>query len=242
MDSETSALEPLPPGSLVFVDIDNTLIKGASVYLFGIEAWRQGFMTWRDVAPALRDQRHFVRQGESAPRMASARERALGLVAGHRLEDFQQVARSAWENRMRPRVFPEMLERIAWHHGQNHQIFLATASPVGVAEVMADGLGLDGVVGTELETVDGVFTGSLGGPLVHGPVKAEAVKAVVEKEGINPRHTAAYSDSIADAPLLQQVGQPTAVNPDQRLHQLAMESGWPVLWPKTTRRYRRVRQ
>ena len=38
-----------------------------------------------------------------------------------------------------------------------------------------------------------------------------------------------YSDSINDLPLLQAVGKPVAVNPDDRLLAHALAQGWPVL-------------
>ena len=40
--------------------------------------------------------------------------------------------------------------------------------------------------------------------------------------------SAAYSDSVFDAPLLGAVGRPTAVNPDYRLRALAVVRRWPV--------------
>jgi hypothetical protein len=39
----------------------------------------------------------------------------------------------------------------------------------------------------------------------------------------------AYSDSITDAPMLQLVGHPHAVNPDKDLRRLAASKGWPIL-------------
>ena len=29
---------------LVFVDVDNTLVKGATLFMFGIEAWKSGYI------------------------------------------------------------------------------------------------------------------------------------------------------------------------------------------------------
>jgi hypothetical protein len=50
---------------LVFVDVDNTLVRGASIYMFALEAWKSGLIRWHHVIPALFHQRSFIRKGET---------------------------------------------------------------------------------------------------------------------------------------------------------------------------------
>lgn len=234
-------LEALPSNSVVFSDIDNTVVFGASVYQFGWEAFRQGFIGWRDVIPALFDQRHFVRSGENEVRMVNTRERALALVQGHQLSDFMRVAHATWEKRMRERLFPEVVDLLTHHTSLGHEVFLASASPKELVEIIARGLGLTGGLGTELDVVDEVFTGDLNGPLLHGQAKADAVFSLANKRGVSTDRLVAYSDSIADLPLLEGVGHPIAVNPDRRLHHIASSRDWPIVWPKAAEKYRRHR-
>jgi HAD superfamily hydrolase (TIGR01490 family) len=234
-------LSSLPADAVVFSDIDNTVVFGASVYQFGWEAHRQKMIGWRDVVPALFDQRHFVRAGENEVRMANTRERALALVKGHTLTAFSNVAQATWETRMRKRLFPEMVEILSQHRELGHEVYLASASPRELVEVMATGLGLTGGLGTELAVSGEVFTGDLLGPLLHGDAKAEAVFGLATRLGVGQDRLVAYSDSIADLPLLEGVGHPVAVNPDRRLHHVAVERDWPVVWPAATARYRRHR-
>ena len=234
-------LTELPADAVVFSDIDNTVVFGASIYHFGWEAFSYGMITWRDVIPALFDQRHFVRSGENEDRMANTRERALALVTGHTLDDFITVAKATWETRMRKRLFPEMVEVLSAHRDLGHRVFLASASPRELVEVMAEGLGLSGGLGTELHVTDGVFTGDFDGPLLHGEHKAKAVFDMAATMEVDRGKLVAYSDSIADLPLLEGVGFPVAVNPDRRLHHIARERDWPIIWPEATARYRRHR-
>lgn len=236
-----SRLPELPPDAVVFSDIDNTVVFGASVYHFGWEAYSQGLITWRDVIPALFDQRHFVRSGENEERMANTRERALALVKGHTVDDFIRVATATWETRMRKRLFPEIVSLLSEHRRLGHDVFLASASPRELVEVMAKGLGLTGGIGTELHVTDRVFTGDFDGPLLHGEHKAEAVFSMATSRGVGRDRLVAYSDSIADLPLLEGVAFPVAVNPDRRLHHIAVERDWPIIWPEATARYRRHR-
>ena len=226
---------------LVFVDVDNTLVKGASIYMFAIEAWKSGFIKWHHVIPALFQQRYFIRKGETTKRVKSTRERAQALVAGHRVRDFEKVAESAWRRSIAPKVFPEMIERINHHKSQGHEIWLLTASPQGLASVMARDLTLTGAIGTTLEEKDGAFTGEIDGELLHGPLKAEAAVQHALESGVNLAHCYAYSDSAADIPLLESVGHPVAVNPDHTLLAHATELSWPILWPESTNRHQTQR-
>ena len=226
---------------LVFVDVDNTLVKGASIYMFAIEAWKSGFIKWHHVIPALFQQRYFIRKGETTKRVKSTRERAQALVAGHQVRDFEKVAESAWRRSIAPKVFPEMIERINHHKSQGHEIWLLTASPQGLASVMARDLTLTGAIGTTLEEKDGAFTGEIEGELLHGPLKAKAAVQHALESGVNLAHCYAYSDSAADIPLLESVGHPVAVNPDHTLLAHATELSWPILWPESTNRHQTQR-
>lgn len=225
------------PPVMVFVDVDNTLVKGATIYMFGIEAWKSGFIKWHHVIPALFQQRYFIRKGETTKRLKSTRERAQSLVAGHQVEDFEKVAESAWRRSIAPKVFPEILERLNWHKSQGHQVWLLTASPQGLASVMARDLALSGAIGTALEVHDGAFTGEIDGELLHGPLKAEAAVAHASQAGADLADCYGYSDSAADIPLLESVGHPVAVNPDHTLLAYASSRGWPVVWPAATNRH-----
>jgi HAD superfamily hydrolase (TIGR01490 family) len=236
-----SRLTELPSNAVVFSDIDNTVVFGASVYHFGWEAFAQGLITWRDVVPALFDQRHFVRSGENEQRMANTQERAMALVKGHTVDDFIKVAKATWETRIGKRLFPEVVSLLRQHRHLGHDVFLASASPRELVEVMAEGLGLSGGLGTNLHVADRIFTGDFDGPLLHGEHKAEAVFSMATSLGVDRDRLVAYSDSFADLPLLEGVAFPVAVNPDRRLHHVAKERDWPIIWPAAAARYRRHR-
>ena len=109
-----------------------------------------------------------------------------------------------------------------------HQVWLVTAAPVELAGVIAQRLGLTGALGSTAEQLDGIYTGRLTGPLLHGPAKAEAVQGLVQRHGLELGRCFAYSDSFNDMPLLSLVGHPCAINPDRRLLQHAEEHDWQV--------------
>jgi len=48
-------------------------------------------------------------------------------------------------------------------------------------------------------------------------------------QSIDHFETWGYSGSINDRPLLELVQNPVAVQPDEQLHQIAVEKGWPII-------------
>lgn len=102
--------------------------------------------------------------------------------------------------------------------------------------IIARRLGLTGALGTVSEHLDGVYTGRLVGELLHGPGKAEAVRALAEREGLDLARCSAYSDSANDLPMLSLVGDPGAINPDPRLREHTRRHDWRVHDYRTGRR------
>ncbi|HEY2580116.1 MAG TPA: HAD-IB family hydrolase [Streptosporangiaceae bacterium] len=220
-----------------FFDVDNTIMRGASIYHFarGLAA-RKLFtsmdlarMTWAQVS--LR-----VRGSEHAGHIAAARESALAFVAGYKVADIVGLGEEIYDETMADRIWEGTRELAQRHLDAGQRVWLVTATPVELAEIIARRLGLTGALGTVAESVDGVYTGRLIGGLLHGPAKPAAIAALAAREGLDLTRCAAYSDSINDLPMLQLVGHPNAVNPDGELRAEARHNGWPVHDFRTGRR------
>ncbi len=114
------------------------------------------------------------------------------------------------------------------HRDAGDLLVMATTSPDPFVRPFAERLGSDAVVATEWHEHGGTYTGELDGPFVWGTAKRDAVAAWAESEGVDLEKSSAYSDSYFDAPLLDAVGPPVAVNPDLRLQSVALLKGWKV--------------
>ncbi len=106
--------------------------------------------------------------------------------------------------------------------------------------MIARRLGLTGALGTVAESVDGVYTGKLVGEPLHGPAKAEAVRALALAEGLDLSRCAAYSDSHNDIPMLSLVGHPYAINLDSKLRKHARRMDWRLRDYRTGRKAAKV--
>src|SRR6266508_4541723 len=220
-----------------FFDLDKTLLPGSSLFPLVREMYRQRLITLTDIAKAGFDQALYRLSGaEATGPMDRARESSLASVKDRRVEDAVEFGRDVATREIIPRFYPQAVELLSRHKRAGREVYITSSSPQDFLQVLADQLGIDGVVGTRAETVDGRYTGRLEGEMCHGPEKARRVAELAAERGLDLTRSYAYSDSINDLPLLELVGNPVAMNPDYRLRQMAQRRGWQVLDFRTARR------
>lgn len=132
----------------------------------------------------------------------------------------------------------EGIERVAWHAELGHAIVLLT----GTLEILArlatsalecelEGRGLQvrvHICATQLEEVNGCWTGAMAGTALCGPEKARRIAMFAKNRGIDLRRSYGYANGLTDRFFLFSVGHPHAVNPDKKLEALARENNWPI--------------
>jgi HAD superfamily hydrolase (TIGR01490 family) len=202
---------------------------------------KRKFFTTRDIARAAWQQAYFRIIGVEDPEhMTSARETALSFIAGHPVSELVSLGEEIFDEGMAHRIWPGTRALAQMHLDQGQRVWLVTAAPVEIARIIAARLGLTGGLGTVAEHVDDVYTGRLVGDLLHGAAKAEAVRALADREGLALDRCSAYSDSFNDLPLLTLVGDPCAINPDAKLRDFARANGWRVRDYRTGRKAARI--
>jgi HAD superfamily hydrolase (TIGR01490 family) len=172
--------------------------------------------------------------------MQDARDSALSIVKGHRVSELMSIGEEIYDEYMADRIWPGTRALAQAHLDAGQKVWLVTAAPVETATIIARRLGLTGALGTVAESVDGVYTGRLVGEPLHGPAKAEAVRALAAAEGLDLARCAAYSDSHNDIPMLSLVGHPYAINPDTKLRKHARALDWRLRDYRTGRKAAKV--
>jgi HAD superfamily hydrolase (TIGR01490 family) len=243
-EAEPRPAEPVireDSAAAAFFDLDNTVMQGASLFHLAKEFYRRGFFPTRVILKGIWLQTYFRLAGRENPRhIEVARSATLGFIAGHTVAEVEEIAVQVYEDSIAARIWPGTRAMAQMHLDVGQQVWLVTATPVEVAGVIAARLGMTGALGTTAEHVDGVYTGRLRGDLLHGPAKAEAVRALAHEHGLDLARCFAYSDSFNDLPMLSLVGHPCAINPDPRLVAHAEEQDWQIRDYRTGRRAARV--
>ncbi len=241
--AEVEAAMEIPPDptAAAFFDVDNTVMQGASIFHLAKGLHRRKFFTTREILGAAWKQAYFRVIGVEDPEhVAEARASALAFIAGHSVHELEELGEEIFDEAMAHRIWPGTRALTQLHLDQGQRVWLVTAAPIEIATIIARRLGLTGALGTVSEHVDGVYTGQLVGEMLHGPAKAEAVKALAEREGLDLSRCSAYSDSFNDLPMLSIVGDPCAINPDSRLRDHARANGWRIRDYRTGRKAARA--
>jgi HAD superfamily hydrolase (TIGR01490 family) len=238
---EAALAVPPDPTAAAFFDVDNTIMMGASIYHFAKGLASRKFFTGRDLAAFAWQQVKFRIGGkESRDGMVAAREAALAFVAGKRVDEIVSLGEEIYDEEMAERIWSGTRALAQMHLDAGQRVWLVTATPVELASIIARRLGLTGALGTVAEVRGGVYTGRLVGEPLHGPAKAEAVRALAAREGLDLARCAAYSDSVNDLPMLSLVGRAVAVNPDTALKIEARGHGWEIRDFRTGRKAARI--
>jgi HAD superfamily hydrolase (TIGR01490 family) len=212
-----------------FYDLDGTLVRTNLVHAFAYNARnQQGLMksvvktaaTFLSVplfmAADLYNRRlfndiFFVRyRGESEDRL-------------------RYLADELFDTTIRPSIFPGAYELIDKSRRLGLRQVLVTGALDLTVRPLAKHLNIDDYVTNRLEFVDGYATGRLLPPVMAAATKASWIRIYAEKERLNLSDCYSYSDSMSDLPMLSVVGHPTAVNPDFRLRNTALQHDWPIL-------------
>ena len=247
MNAPLGAPEPeAPPPATVtraaFFGLD-TLIPGSSLFLLAQGLQRRHFYGRADLLGFAWTRMISGPPSVRASHIQTPQRAALAFVEGRHRPELRALAREISDERIVPQVYPELARLIGDHRAAGVLTYVATAAPAELAEIVADGLGMTGGLGTNAEVDDmELYSGRLAGPILRGATKASAVEAHAARTGIDLAASVAYSDSINDLPLLELVGSAEVVNPDRRLRQVAMARGWPVhdVRPSTRRQPRRA--
>ncbi len=220
-----------------FFDLDRTLIPGSSLFLLARGMYARDYYRVRDMLRFGMKQVAFRVSGESEKAIEQAREASLEFVTGRPVEEIREMGREIAEERILPRVYEGITKVIEHHREAGDLTYLCTASPVELAEIVADSLEMTGALGTQGEiSWSGNYTGRVSPPgILHDEAKAKAVADLAMSVDIDLSESYAYSDSINDLPLLELVGHPIVVNPDADLKRVARERGWPAFELRTRR-------
>jgi HAD superfamily hydrolase (TIGR01490 family) len=238
---ETSLAVDADLAAAAFFDVDNTMMIGASIYHFAKGMAARKYFTTADLMRFGWQQLKFrVSGAESHEGMVQAREAALAFVAGRKVEEIVAHGEEIYDELMADRIWSGTRALAQQHLDAGQRVWLVTATPVELASIIAHRLGLTGALGTVAEVEDGRYTGRLMGEPLHGPAKAEAVRALALRESLDLSRCTAYSDSSNDVPMLTSVGRAVAVNPDADLRKVARDNGWEIRDYRTARKAAKV--
>ncbi|WP_244931070.1 HAD family hydrolase [Nocardioides sp. W7] len=211
-----------------FFDLDKTIIAKSSTLAFSKPFQAGGLISRRAVLRSAYAQFVYLVGGADHDQMEKMRQFMSQLCAGWDVATVREIVADTLHNIVDPLVYDEAVSLIEEHRLAGRDVVVVSASGAEVVEPIAEMLGADLVIATRMEIADGRYTGEIA-YYAYAEEKARAVRELAEQRGYDLAESYAYSDSVTDAPMLESVGHPFAVNPDRELRKIAASREWPVL-------------
>jgi len=219
--------------SLAIFDLDNTLLGDDSDYLWGRFLIEQGLVD--EDAYERENQRFYDAYRAGTLDIQAFLNFMLQPLSAHPPARLLEWRARFLQDKIEPIILPEALALLARHRNAGDTLLIITATNRFITEPIAQRLDVPHLLATDIEFIDGRYTGRpLGTPCFqHG--KVERLRAWLAETGRELAGSWFYSDSHNDLPLLDLVTHPVAVDPDQTLAQYARERGWPIISLRETR-------
>ncbi|MBA2484059.1 MAG: HAD family hydrolase [Nitrosomonas sp.] len=216
--------------NLALFDLDNTLLLGDSDF-----QWAQFLI----------EQRALDRELHEAKNLEFYEQYKAGTLDIHEFLNFQlkPLARhsrnqlNAWHGefmtqKILPMIAPGAYKLIERHKLDGDLCIIITATNSFVTTPIAQTLGIDNLIATEPEQINGEFTGLVSGIPCFREGKISRLENWLDEHNLtwlSFLQSWFYSDSLNDLPLLGKVTHPVAVDPDATLKSHAEENGWPII-------------
>ena len=212
---------------LAIFDLDNTLLAGDSDHSWG------EFLVARKLVDAqiyAEANDHFYQQYKAATLDIHEYLRfSLAPLTRYSLEELTAFHEEFMRDYIEPMMQPKALALLQQHRLQGDYLLIITATNSFVTHPIAKRLKVDDILASDAEIINNRYTGKgTGTPCFQGG-KVIRLKEWLQEKRFNLDDAYFYSDSINDLPLLEQVPNPVAVDPDERLEKIANERNWKVI-------------
>ena len=217
--------------NLAIFDLDNTLLNGDSDYNWGLFLAREGFV----------DQKSHQSMNEKFYADYNAGKLDIYEFTEFQFKFFKNNPRRLLDELL-VRYIDEVAEvmitkkarnLVAEHRDNGDKLLIITATNSYITKPIGNLLGIDDLIGTDLEEVAGEFTGKVKGIPSFKEGKIDRLNLWLKHKELtfeSFERTFFYSDSQNDLPLLRIVSNPVAANPDQILEKEAFKNKWPIIF------------
>ena len=212
---------------IALFDLDSTLIGGDSDYLWGKFLCKNGHV---DARFHMDEHQRFY----DAYRAGTLDVHEFLRFQLAPLAENEATTLEAWRGRylaeiIEPLILPKACALLDEHRQQGHVLLIITATNRFLTGPIASAFGVQHLIASEPEIIDGRYTGQVSGTPSYGDGKIIRYHAWLEENNLHAEESWFYSDSHNDLPLLEEVSHPVAVDPDTVLRKEAETRGWPII-------------
>lgn len=211
--------------SAAIFDLDGTILNVSSERTFFLYLLLRGGINPSDL---LKWAGHFIETTYRADYVKATKANKMYLCKKPCAKIYE-LAESCFNEKLINRISKRMVAEIEQHRREGRYLILLSGTLDFLLEHFAKYLNMDQMIGTKAEIYAGAFTGWVDGIHPFGPAKADIVRQMADRYGIDLNRSYGYANSFSDVPFLNAVGYAVAVNPDRRLTKYARQHNWKVI-------------
>lgn len=213
--------------ALAIFDLDNTLISGDSDHGWGEFLVAQGLVD-ADLFSEKNDY-YFQQYQLGKLNIHEYLEFSLEPLTQHPIEKLHALRAKFVKEIILPLIPQKSRDLLKAHREKGDYLLIITATNLFVTEPIAKELGVDDIIATEPEIVDGLYTGKVSGVASFQEGKVQRLTDWLAQKDLSLEGSYFYSDSRNDLPLLELVDHPVAVDADDTLLAHAKEQDWAIM-------------
>ncbi len=214
--------------NLALFDLDNTLLAGDSDYNWSLFLINQGLLDAKTHHE--RNEQFYLDYKNGHLDIYKFLEFQLKPLSQHPVAFLDALHVKFMDQVIRPMMTKKAQNLVDKHKAQGDLCLIITATNSFVTKPIASAYGIENLIGTDPEMLDGQYTGGVTGVPSFQEGKVTRINQWLAARGqtLSSFETSYfYSDSHNDLPLMKLVTNPVAVDADATLTEYAQQQGWP---------------
>jgi HAD superfamily hydrolase (TIGR01490 family) len=213
--------------TLAIFDLDNTLLAGDSDYLWGEFLVEKGIVDGK--AYRAENARFYQEYKAGNLDIFEFQRFSLRPLRDNTIENLMNWRSEFLESKILPIISPQSRDLVERHRDAGDTLLIITATNAFITSPIARQYGIEHLIATEPERLNGHYTGEVAGEPSFREGKVNRLHHWLHEHQLDLLGSWFYSDSHNDLPLLQAVDHPVAVDPDETLSRIARERNWQIL-------------
>ena len=213
--------------ALAIFDLDNTLIAGDSDH-----SWGEFLVDQNIVDPQLykkMNDKFYADYESGCLDIFAYLEFSVEPLTKFSLQELDKLHQQFMRDIIEPMKLDQAETLINHHRQAGDRVLVITSTNRFIVEPICKSLGINEIIATDLQIIDGKYTGKVDGTPTFKEGKVERFNQWLKEQNTNNEGSYFYSDSINDMPMLLEVAYPIAVDPDPALRKEAESRHWEII-------------
>ena len=212
--------------TLALFDLDNTLLSGDSDYEWGQFLVKKKLVDEKTYEIA--NLRFYEQYKQGVLDIYEWSAFTFQPLSEHSMEELALLHQEYMQQVIQPFIGDIAKSVVEQHRQRGHTLLVITATNSFVTRPIVEAFGIEHLIATESKIINGRYSTEVEGIPSFNKGKVTRLDAWLKQNNQSLQGSYFYSDSHNDLPLLEKVDHPIAVDPDEKLAEIAKQRNWEI--------------